>query len=347
MNLVRRLTTIAGALAWPSVCVVAGAVMFVICFGGTRLGWNGGTFGYGEWWEHGWPLVFLRRSADHVTSRFSFAAEPDELYWGPLAFDILIFIGVVGALVTGPYLIAARQRIERRVMVFSLSTMFFVVTFACLLLGNIGQSLSSARREQAAVAKLRKAGHVHESKYIGPRWLARLNGDLTTEHLQSFQGVRMLRLVLNDEPDFAQLVNAVQELKNLDQLLCSNQATSNYRLTDASFDALLTRRQRSRLRVISLYYTQVTGSAFADPQEWPRLDVVNLQRSSLDDAGFENLAKIRTIYHLDVSGTLITKRSLERAASMPRLTVFYAKNCGFTESDVAALKARNVTCVID
>jgi hypothetical protein len=349
MNLVRRLTTIAGALAWPSICMVIGAVMFVVGFGGTRVDLVDTQFGYSEGWEHGWPMPFLGRSVDHASSRFQFTDREYCIFrWGPFVLDALIFISIVGAVVLVPYLIAARQRIERKGMAFSLSTLFVIVTFCCLLLGNMGRSLSIARREQSIATQLQQTGHGYDrNKYIGPLWLARLNGDLTDDRLKAFHGVRSVLLVLEKEPDFDRLAAAVRSLQNLDELRCSDQSLSDKRLTDRRLLALLTQSQRSRLDSIDFFQTEVTGSAFVEAQDWSRLFSVNLRYSRLDDTGFENLAKIPSIYSLNVSGTLITKKSLIYAAKMPKLRQFYAKHCGFTQPDVAELTAHGVTCSID
>ncbi len=341
MSILRPFCSVLAKIAWPAMLVSTCVFLTVVCFGGTRVYWHGGL-GFAEIWEHGWPVEFLRRLPAHQSNRFLFwHGWPDQFEPMALALDMLVFALVMGLVIIGPRWLSSRQSPARRGLAFSLSSLFVVLTIACLLMGSIGHYLAVSRYELALGAVLEKQGHKVDYKYLGPIWLARLRGEQDNYQKSVFHGVRAIGLKTGvDDALLLDLSRTIQSLPHLSTL-----KLYRTRITDAGLKTLVDSKCSSRIQNITFPKT-VSGSAFADPNAWPNLRYVNASHSALNDAGFANLASIPSLYQIDATSSKITKKSLAQAASMPNLKYFDARSLGFTEADCSPLKARGVICIV-
>ncbi|WP_254512201.1 hypothetical protein [Anatilimnocola floriformis] len=323
-------------IAWPLFVISIGALLVVICFGGTRVYYDGNYFGWFETWEHGWPGVFLTRGGYSTSARYSFWVDVDEFRPWTLLLDTSVFAAILGVLIIVPYWFRRRSRAQHRGAVFSLFSLFVAVTICCLLLGNIGYSLAQSRNERSAMAKLRKQGHQVEIKYIGPIWLARLQGGINPHQESMLHGCRSVHPHFTKDDSLQDLLAQMRPLRHLERIDFSGCLISDEDLRT------LTIQHCTGLKSLAFKGTFVTGSSFVEPRHWPRLKVVVASDSSLDDAGFDKLAKIPCLQWIEVSNTKITRQSIATAEKMPNLKTFVAKGIGFTAADCAVLKERGV-----
>ena len=338
------ITNVLAKIARPLMLFLIAALLIVICFGGTRTFFIlRGYIGEFETWEHGWPGEFLSRSCNFGSTRFSvWEGKPIFKPW-MLALDIVVFVGMLAALIFGSRWLQRRSHSQRTGLTFSIASLLVVMTICCVPLGSIGFSLANARREQVIMAELKKRGHQPNinRKYIGPIWLVRLLGEISTANELMFGGCRGIVVRSSDHAELTDVAVKMRSLPHVESLDFGDTNT-----TDAELQFFIAAGHSMRLTSIGAESTQITGTAFADPRNWPNLVEVDAAQSQLDDAGFANLARIPNLAVINVSGTKVTKHSLAEFAKLPKLEIFYCEGLGFTEADCAALTSSGVICLV-
>lgn len=207
------------AVRWGGLVVVA-AVLAIVSFGGSLIYEQPDAAGVYEEWQHGWPYPFLQRAVigepSHRLEWWRGRVVGGLIQWQSFIADTALLIGMLAVLFGGPWLFRKRDP-SPRAPTFSLNALLVVMTLICLFLGSLAWSLTSARAERNAGARLRAAGHQVELAYRGPLWLTRIWG--SNEPPLALQGVSRLALTnhITDE-DLRSLRNDLRQFSRIESL---------------------------------------------------------------------------------------------------------------------------------
>jgi len=135
--------------------------------------------------------------------------------------------------------------------------------------------------------------------------------------LQTLDVSRLQELTLNGRGLSDEIISNLANAAELHSLTLENAP-----LTDRIFASLGACRKLERLTLID---TQVTGVGIDALAACPLVEL-SMKTASLDDAGAECLAKLRSLEKIDISGATITAAGLAQLAKVPTLTELIAND---------------------
>ena len=233
---------------------------------------------------------------------------------------------------------------------FSLRTFFVLLTLLCIWLGL---QVNAARRQREARAAIVKGGgtigyeyqKVPKSSYPGgydidysigpptPEWLRHLFGDDFFCNVISVGSYDRRIPAVFDWRLFSQLPKLeVVALTNV-QMASENQTTQR-RVNDSDLKAL---KSLSRLRSLYIMESDIDGSGFASLHNLDRVNIF-LYKSSVDDAGLQEIAEIPTIKRFCTDSQLITDVGLKYLQRLKNLEILYLNGAPITNAGLQYLE---------
>jgi internalin A len=137
-------------------------------------------------------------------------------------------------------------------------------------------------------------------------------------------------------------VKGVEILKNL-TALAELRLHSSRRITD---DALPHLAGLSRLRLLNLADTSVTGSEFSSLRELMQLSDLDLHGCPVTDDGLRKLKDMRSLRVLDLRNSRVTDRGLSHLKELKTLTVVDLSGTAVTQTGLADLQLALPKCQI-
>ncbi len=251
---------------------------------------------------------------------------------------------------------------------FSLLALLIFVTLAGCGFGWLGFKVREARRQQAAVAAIRKSGGFVAYDYQfdarggdiphaippGPAWLRSLLGDdffgnvhtvflvgenttdADVERLKEFKALRSLSLHGTQVTDAG-----LENLAGLTQL--TELMLDGTRISDAGLERLPV---LTKLDTLLLDGTQVTGPGLDRLQGASHLRFMCLSDTRVTDAGLQHLKELTQLRWLYLDGTQITDAGLENLNGLTQLEHLWVDRTAVTDAGVAKLQKTLPNCVI-
>lgn len=293
-----------------------------------------------QYWEDGWPLVYLRR---HVVNEESAFYRVDQGFLkfagGRLAADVLILAVILGA--AGYVLWApAKSAALRGFGKFSLRSALAGVTIVCLAAASYGNAWRQSQYELGVGARLEQLGHHVQYGRSGPRWLTRLFSRdsewVTFRVMKEFElfeeaGDRDLEIALQ---------TGLKDAAHLQELHLGDSW-----ITDDGLARLLAARRSWSIEKLSVDRTPITGQAFAGCRSLDQLEVIWMNESKCTDDGVAAVSRLPGVTFLNVSDCPVTARSIDYALEMPKLRKFVAFDSSIVAADGDELRARGVECL--
>jgi len=262
----------------------------------------------------------------------------------------------------------AKSKSRRRWCQYSLRTPLIFVTLAGCGFGWLGFKVREARRQQAAVAAIRKSGGFVAYDYQfdardgdipnaippGPAWLRSLLGrdffgnvrtvfllgeqiaDADVERLKEFTALKSLSLHGTRVTD-----SGLENLAGLTQL--TELMLDGTQISDAGLERL---RVLTKLDTLLLDGTQVAGPGLERLQGAAHLRFMCLSDTRVTDAGLQHLKGLTQLEFLYLDGTQITDAGLENLNGLSQLEHLWVDRTQVTEAGVAKLQKSLPTCVI-
>ncbi|MFO0897066.1 MAG: hypothetical protein U0836_06495 [Pirellulales bacterium] len=203
----------------------------------------------------------------------------------------------------------------RRFSRFSLRGLLLLTTLAAL---QLGWSVERARRQQRAVAAVQAIGgyvsfaqgHSSVAEAEQPDWRPHWAPEwIPDQYLQRPEGVWVPG---SDATDFS-FLGDLPTLKTACLLNCQH-------FDDADLRLLV---RAKGLRLVSLVGSGISNAGVAELQRLPKLQILQLRGTRIDDRAIPYLRKLRSLAELDVFDTDLSRAGVAQlAVDLPRCQLF-------------------------
>jgi len=276
-----------------------------------------------EYFDHGWPLVYLRRDAECLTIPSSFLV--GQVAWRSiwsLTRDVEEFDGfcltidfVVASIVLAlGVAIYETWRRRRKLLQLHLIDLFLLITVAAGVLAWLSTEAREYRKEQQSLAKLEHETYLY-TEPGGPTWVRKLIGE---------RPFRIFDRVVDMGEGIDGIAGSFRHLK---------------RLTSAPAGDLSCLGQLPRLEAIELAREAIDDSQLVHLRHCGRLKGLNLYGVDVTDEGIVHLASVPTLQYLELTRTQISDDGLAHLAGLPELRVLCLLATGITDDGLSHLEA--------
>ncbi|NQT17242.1 MAG: hypothetical protein HQ582_31095 [Planctomycetes bacterium] len=307
--------------------------------------------GLGSNIEHGWPWVYLSRTAvqwdyDDLAppesaipwlnpSSWSFEADMRGFRPSILLADVLAALVLLSVVAVG---VEWRRRRQHRFWQFSLGEMLVVT---CLIAAGLGWCQYNKqvleREKELAPPPPNVLGALVSGRtidYVGPLWLRKLAGERNLQGLHRVTGVTWVGEPFGDE-EFRRRVEKLDTLSSLESLSIYGPeitdevleslprlpqlralALSSVSITDAGLAHV---ERLGDLRDLYLTNTRITSAGLKHLRQLKRLDRLSLDNTRIDDAGLVHLSGLANLRYLDLSRTDLNGSGLRHLKNLKHL----------------------------
>ncbi len=267
--------------------------------------------------EYGWPCVCLTRVVDYTGGAGRWAVWEGTRDWdvrGALV-DALCFVVVTGGIIGYAIWKSCKGRLCRLSLMECLAATLFIAIVAAHFAACMRRSQESIRMADEIDAL---DGYV-DLRYGGPRWLARVHGDVTDASPFGIDFYAVDYLSLPHDPSKAR--DALKILTPRPKV----------RVLDVSYDdwdeettrQVLRALRQCRPEVVILWYTSPPDAVIAEVAAFPTLRELYLDSEGTDDRHVAVLRNCRTLRVLDVSQTDVSPTGIRELLTFPHLREIY------------------------
>lgn len=220
-----------------------------------------------------------------------------------------------------------RSQTNRRGRIqFSLRMLLGLIVVASLGFGWLGMEMGRARRREASLGAIRRAGGQirfdDQARTVGPEWLGQVMG---VESITRVGSVTFFYPHLADDH-----IQHLRTFPELEELFINDGAITNHGLEVLS--------QLPELRQLRIWKTKITGQGLAPLRNLAHLTELELSSLYLGNEGAAALAELPSLRLLDLHGARLTDAELGRLAPCLRnLEVLNLSTTHITDESVPLL----------
>ncbi len=302
---------------------------------------QGPQFDLVRYFEHGWPLVYLRRFGAWQSSPWQPWPDVEEFAWWPLLFNVLcgaVFIGAAA-------LLFDRWRHNRpRLLQFTLRDLLIATVLVSLAGGYYVAHPAQRRKEIAALEKIDEASldfvRVHNCYWEsgGPTWLRDVLGDEPLAMLNhpvaiEIQGDKAIR-VLDRFPTLREVIilgpvsnEGRAALSRLPHLVAIDVPVAGFWEMDEPTPLV-------HLRGLKLRDATVSAISL---RNLPALEVLDLSHAKISGDWATEVSQLPQLVCLHVAGTPLTSSDVRQLAKCPELRELWLDAAQLTPELIAEL----------